>query len=139
VRPKKIILCVEQNETALAIRKFLLQTRGYRVIGAVGAQQAIDAFNAQLPDLVLTDLVLPGIDGNELVRNLKDAARFVPMIISSPFARPLASHHADAFLPNGSSPAELLERIKILTIRKRGPKKHAESIVAAALKSRRAA
>ncbi len=130
MRPRKIILCVDQNETALGIRKFLLETRGYRVIGAIGAQQAIDAFTAQRPDLVLTELVLPGIDGNELVRNLKAIAYFVPMIISSPFPRPLTTHHADGFLSKTADVAELLERIKVLLIRKRGPKKFSQRFAA---------
>ena len=138
MRPKKIILCVHRYETALGIRKFVLETRGYRVIGVIGAQQAIDAFNAQLPDLVLTELVLPDIDGNELVLKLKEVARSVPMIISSRFARPLTTHYADAFLQETSDATELLERIKILLIRKRGPKKH-PSIIATALEARRTA
>lgn len=126
MRPKKIILCVHRDEIALGVRKFMLETRGYRVIGAVGAQQAIDAFNAQLPDLVLTELVLPEIDGNDLVRRLKDIAPCVPMVIASSLTQTLATHRADAFFVKDTSTAELLERIRIFLIRKRGPKKYSE-------------
>ena len=129
MRPKKIILCVAQNEAALGIRKFLLETRGYRVIGAVGAQQAIAAFNARRPDLVLTELILlPGLDGNELIRNLKAVAGYIPMILTARFPRPLATHHADAFLQDAIDTTELLDRIKILLIRKRGPRKHSAPV-----------
>jgi len=37
MRPRKTILCVEDNEQLLGIRKFLLETRGYRVVGMMGA------------------------------------------------------------------------------------------------------
>ncbi len=128
MRPKKVILCVDQNETALGIRKFLLETRGYRVIGAIGAQQAIEAFNARRPDLVLAELVMEGLDGNELIRNLKAVAGYIPMILTAPLPRPLATHHADAFLQDAIDTTEFLDRIKILLIRKRGPRKHSAPV-----------
>ncbi|HEY0308717.1 MAG TPA: response regulator, partial [Acidobacteriaceae bacterium] len=40
MRPKKTILCVDDNEQALSVRKFLLETRGYRVLAVGTAQEA---------------------------------------------------------------------------------------------------
>ncbi|MGH9595279.1 MAG: response regulator, partial [Edaphobacter sp.] len=130
MRPKKTILCVDDNEQVLSVRTFLLETRGYRIIAANTAKEALEVLERSLPgtlDLVLCDLLMPQMDGNELVRRAKQLHPGLPaMIISgtvNAFDRAL---HADVFLPKGaSSPAEMIERIRVLVARKRGPKKGA--------------
>jgi two-component system, OmpR family, response regulator CpxR len=128
MRPKKTILCVDDNEQVLSVRCFLLETRGYRVIAAQTAQEALEVLERSAPgslDLVLCDLLMPQMDGNELVRRAKQLHPGLPAMIVSgtvnAFDRAL---HADVFLPKGaSSPAEMIERIRVLVARKRGPKK----------------
>ena len=56
MKPKKTILCVDDNEQALSIRKILLETRGYRVIACNSGEMALEAFRRGGVDLVLTDL-----------------------------------------------------------------------------------
>lgn len=125
MRPKKTILCVDDNEQGLAVRKFLLETRGYRVVTAVSAHEAIDVLRNGGVDLVLGDLIMPRMDGNEMVNHMKEIAPEVPMLLVSGTVKAFErACHADAFLPKGtSSPAELLERIRVMIARKRGPKK----------------
>jgi CheY-like chemotaxis protein len=128
MRPKKTILCVDDNEQVLSVRTFLLETRGYRIIAANTAQEALEVLERSLPgtlDLILCDLLMPQMDGNELVRRAKQLHQGLPAMIVSgtvnAFDRAL---HADVFLPKGaSSPAEMIERIRVLVARKRGPKK----------------
>jgi len=128
MRPKKTILCVDDNEQVLSVRTFLLETRGYRVIAMTTAQQALELVEQSLPgslDLLLCDLIMPQMDGNELVRRAKQLHPGLPTMIVSgtvnAFDRAL---HADVFLPKGAaSAAEMIERIRILVARKRGPKK----------------
>src|ERR1700684_2079822 len=127
MRPKKTILCVDDNEQALAVRKFLLETRGgYRVVAAHNGAEAMERFRNGGIDLVLSDLVMPHMDGNELVRRMKEVAPEVPMILISGSVKVYDhGNRADAFLPKGTStPSEMLERIRVLIARKRGPKKH---------------
>ena len=128
MRPKKVILCVDDNEQSLSIRTFLLETRGYRVLTATNAQQALEILERTVPgtmDLLIADLLLPGMDGNELVRRAKQMHPLLPaLIVSGTVAALDRALAADAFLPKGaSSAAELLERIRVLVARKRGPKK----------------
>ena len=128
MRPRKTILCVDDNEQVLSVRKFLLETRGYRVLAMRTGSEAIDFLRNALPtsiDLLLADLLLPGMDGNELARRAKELHPGLPTLIVSGtvghFDRAVA---ADAFLPKGAStPAELLDRIRVMVTRKRGPKK----------------
>src|ERR1700749_4958572 len=74
MRPRKTILCVENNEQVLSVRKFLLETRGYRVLAVGTAAEALDHLQRAMPgsiDLLLADLILPLMGGNELVRRAK--------------------------------------------------------------------
>ncbi len=129
MRPKKVILCVDNNEQTLSVRTFLLETRGYRVIAATNAQQALEVLERTAQgalDLLIADLLLPGMDGNELVRRAKQMHPALPaLIVSGTVAAQDRALAADAFLPKGAGTAvELLERIRVLVARKRGPKKH---------------
>jgi two-component system response regulator CpxR len=125
MRPKKTILCVDDNEQALSVRKFMLETRGYRVLTALGGSEALDVFQGGNIDLVLSDLVMPQMDGNELVRRMKEISPEVPMVLISGSVKSYErASRADAFLPKGAcSPLEVLERIRVMIARKRGPKK----------------
>jgi len=128
MRPKKSILCVDDNEQLLSVRKFLLETRGYRVLTATTSHEALELLGSTMPgslDLLLSDLIMPQMDGNELVRRAKQLHPGLPAMIVSgtvhSFDRACA---ADVFLPKGAcSPSEMLERIRILVARKRGPRK----------------
>jgi two-component system, OmpR family, response regulator CpxR len=125
MRPKKIILCVDDNELSLSIRKFMLETRGYRVVTASSSQQALELFREGGIDLVLSDLIMPYMDGNELIRRMKELAPEVPTILISGTVKAFdRANHADAFLPKGArSPVEMLERIRVMVARRRGPRK----------------
>jgi len=128
MRPKKIILCVDDSEPTLAVRKFLLETRGYRVLAATSAHEALEIIERYAPgeiSLLLCDLLMPVMDGVELIRRARELQPGLPTLMVSgtvtSFERGSA---ADVFLPKGAcSPVELLERVRVLVARKRGPKK----------------
>jgi two-component system, OmpR family, response regulator CpxR len=125
MRPKRTILCVDDNEQALSIRKLMLETRGYRVVACNNGQHALEAFKQGGVDLVLSDLQMPGLDGAELVGRIKDLSAGTPIILFSGKTRIYEKDtRADVFLPKGMyAPIELLERIRIMLIKKRGPKR----------------
>ncbi|HVJ08451.1 MAG TPA: response regulator [Acidisarcina sp.] len=125
MRPKKTILCVDDNQQALSVRQFMLETRGYRVLSATTPEEALDIFAQGGIDLVLSDLLMPRMDGNELVRRMKELTPETPMILLSGSVKAFdRADRADAFLPKGAcSAAEILDRIRLLIARKRGPKR----------------
>lgn len=127
MRPKRTILCVDDNEQALSIRKLMLETRGYRVLACTTGQQAWDAFREGGIDLVLSDLLMPGMDGAELVERIKNASPHTPAILFSGKVKAYEKEsRADLFLPKGMyAPVELLERMRVLLVKKRGPKRAA--------------
>ena len=125
MRPKKVILCVNDNEQELSVLKFMLATNGYRVISASTGQEAIGIFAETQVDLVLADFAMPQMNGNQLVDRLKQIAQHIPMILLGDPQRMAGEiHAADALLAKKSCSAqELLERIKVMSARKRGPRK----------------
>ncbi len=125
MKPKRTILCVDDNEQSLSIRKVMLETRGYRVITAIDGFGALEIFRRGGVDLVLSDLVMPGLDGHKLVEEVKNLSPQTPAILFSGKIKVYdRDTRADVFLPKGMyAPVELLERIRLLLVRKRGPKK----------------
>ena len=129
MKPKKPILCVDDNEQYLSIRKVLLETRGYRVVACTTGTQALEAFRGGGVDLVLTDLVMTGgIDGSQLIEQIKTLSPQTPAVLISGRVKIYERDSlADVFLPKGMyEPMDLLERIRVLLIRKRGPKRSSD-------------
>jgi len=131
MRPKKVILCVDDNEQELSVLKFTLATSGYRVLAALNGQEAITIF-ATTPqiDLVLSDTNMPHMSGAQLAERLKRMRPHVPMILlGDAQAANGEIHAADAVLARKNcSSFELLERVKVMSARKRGPRKGAQRI-----------
>ncbi len=128
MKPKKTILCVDDNEQALSIRKIMLETWGYRVLACNSGEMALEAFRRGGVDLVLTDLNMPGVDGPRLVEEIKNISPQTPAVLLSSRTKVYERETlADLFLSKGMyEPAELLERIRLLLVRKRGPKRPLE-------------
>lgn len=125
MKPKKTILCVDDNEPSLSIRKLMLETRGYRVLCATNGADALELFQQGGIDLVLSDVLMPKMDGTELVAQIKAMSPATPVILFSGKIKVYEKDTlADVFLPKGMyAPVELLERIRLLLVKKRGPKR----------------
>jgi two-component system, OmpR family, response regulator CpxR len=138
MRPRKTILCVDGNEQVLSVRKFMLETRGYRVLTVTTAREALEHLESALQgsvDLLMADVLLPGMDGNELVRRSKQVHPGLPtLLLSNTVSNFERGAAADAFLPKGAcTSAEILDRIRVLVTRKRGPKKQVPMMPVAAM------
>ena len=124
MKPKRTILCVDDDERALSIQKIMLETRGYRVLACSDPEIAIGLMKGGGVDLILADLMMPRKSGAQLIDELKAISPQTPAILFSGAAKTcLEETRADVFLPKGAHPpVELLERIRVMLIRKRGPK-----------------
>lgn len=103
----------------------MLETRGYRVITTTNGAEALELFKAGGVDLVLSDLMMPQVDGADLITQIKQLSPETPAILFSGQIKIYDKDMlADVFLPKGCyAPSELLERIRVLLVRKRGPKR----------------
>ena len=80
-RPR--ILVVDDNPDLMVLMRELLETRGYEVIAVPDAAQAEGEIRRQAPDLILSDVVMPGKSGYELCRQIKEdpATRLIPFVL----------------------------------------------------------
>ncbi len=80
---KEHILVIEDEEDILALVHYNLVREGFRVSTATSGEEGLKAARAQPPELILLDLMLPGIDGLEVCRVLKRAAETaaVPIVM----------------------------------------------------------
>jgi twitching motility two-component system response regulator PilG len=66
------ILIVEDEESLLKLESILLSSRGYRVTGVKDGLAALEALSESSFDLVLLDIMMPGIDGFEVCRRIRE-------------------------------------------------------------------
>jgi DNA-binding response OmpR family regulator len=117
------ILAVEDDERIREAVKLALEDEGWTVEGAASGEEAVEAFAHQVPDVVLIDIMLPGIDGFELCRTLRRTSD-VPIVMVT--ARN-DTHDvvagleagADDYLTKPFAPKELSARIRALLRRVR--------------------
>ncbi|MGR3176616.1 MAG: response regulator [Candidatus Anammoxibacter sp.] len=76
------ILVIEDNEKNRKLIKVVLKAKGYKIIEAEDAETAMDQLKKDIPDLILMDIGLPGMDGFELTRLIKrdKTTKDVPII-----------------------------------------------------------
>ena len=97
----------------------LLQNSGYHVSETVDGQEALEAIRAEVPDLVISDVMMPGLDGLQLVAALRSEPRTaaIPVLLLSARAGQEASIEglqagADDYLVKPFAAAELLARVR---------------------------
>ena len=71
--PKGLILVIEDDEDNMELIKFLLSKADYEVLTASNGNEGLRLVNENKPDLVLLDLAIPGIDGWNLAKHIRNA------------------------------------------------------------------
>ena len=113
--PRLLILLAERDPYAAEFAEFFLQTEGYDVVLALGADDAASLFEQRLPQLAVIELLISGGTGAELCRRLKEAGVAACLAISTLDARDQAfAAGADAFLQKPLDPLRLVSTVKDL-------------------------
>lgn len=104
--PPRILVAEDEALAAMAIEDELLR-EGYEVVIAPDGQAALEAAREALPDLLLTDLRMPRLDGIGLIRALRTIAPALPVVVMTGYA---PSGGADAFRTVGDGPVALFTK-----------------------------
>lgn len=114
--PNKRLLVVDDDRKMVELIRLYLEKDGYRVLTAYDGREALDIARQQAPDLVVLDLMLPGVDGLDVCRLLRSESQ-VPIIMLT--ARSTEGDTllgldagADDYITKPFSPRELLARIR---------------------------
>ena len=115
------ILVIDDTPANVKVLTEVLGSAGYHVITAAGGVEALAKMNADPPDLVLLDVVMPGLSGYEVCRQIRShpATSLLPVImvtVLDPRRERVAGIEAgaDDFLSRPFSPPELLARVRSL-------------------------
>lgn len=108
-----VILCVDDEENQLLLRKFVLQQAGYRVVTANSFHSALELFQSQRVDLALVDYWMSGGNGLLLSRELKARNKMLPVLILSAYAELPGETIgiADGWITKGAPPERLLAKV----------------------------
>lgn len=117
---RKKLLCIEDDVEMIDLMRLILERKGYDFVGAEGGQQGWELICQERPDLILLDLMMPGMNGWEVYRQLKADAELedTPVIIVTAKAQSidkllgLKIAGVDDYITKPFSPSELLARIQ---------------------------
>jgi DNA-binding response OmpR family regulator len=111
------VLVVDDDPTVSDVVRRYLERSGLAVSLAADGQQALKAYDAELPDLVVLDLMLPGIDGLEVCRRLRARRGDVPVVMLTALGEEAdrvvgLEIGADDYVTKPFSPRELVLRVQ---------------------------
>ncbi|MDD5115878.1 MAG: response regulator transcription factor [Candidatus Omnitrophica bacterium] len=131
---KEKILVVEDEKDIIKMLEYNLKKEGFKVVSARDGEDALDMAVREYPDLILLDLMLPGMDGLEVCKSLKKETKtaLIPVIMLT--AKSQESDKivglelgADDYITKPFSPRELIARIKAV-LRRSSDKEKAPEI-----------
>src|SRR4051812_10747905 len=114
-----LVLVVDDDPRLREYMRVNLEIEGYAVREAESAEQALDAIANQAPDLVLLDVVMPGVDGWQMLQKLQERHGSIPVIMFSGQVDERSASEAEergarGFVGKPFDPQELLNRAKAL-------------------------
>ena len=118
----KTVLIIDDSKFLRIANERLLAKEGYQVIGAHDGEEALHMANGQLPNLIILDMLLPKLGGQDVLRQLKSSVStsHIPVIVLSGMSQrneeKLKNEGAAAFLEKGpllKNPQLLLDAVRI--------------------------
>jgi len=131
-QPKKILV-VDDEEHIIELVELYLGKEGYAIASAVDGDRAVELFRESAPDLVVLDIMLPGIDGLEVLKEIRKTSR-VPVIMLTAKESEVdkvvgLELGADDYLTKPFSPRELVARVKAVLRRSEPQPEQVEEVV----------
>jgi DNA-binding response OmpR family regulator len=111
----KKILLVDDEESIHLLYREELEEEGYVVHSALSGEEALEKLSIILPDLVILDINMPGMNGIDVLRRMKEINQNLPVILSSAyqeFKQDLASWASDDYIVKSSNLDELKSAVR---------------------------
>ncbi|MBT8328741.1 MAG: response regulator [Desulfofustis sp.] len=111
----KTILLVDDDESIQLLYQEEFKEAGYKVVSVYNGNEALDKFKQTAPDLVILDIQMPGLNGIEVLRQIKMLDSTVPVILNSAyqeFKQDLGAWASDEYVVKSSDIGELMSAVK---------------------------
>ncbi len=133
---KEKILVVDDEEDILELVRYNLTREGFNVLCASSGEEGLNSAKSKLPDLIILDLMLPGIDGLDVARSLKNDnnTKTIPIIMLTAKGEEAdvvtgLEMGADDYISKPFSPRILTARVKAVLRRKSKPVNSEKEII----------
>jgi len=130
------ILIVDDEEDLVELVSYNLAREGYKIIKAFSGETALKLAGSELPDMIILDLMLPGIDGLEVAKSLKNnpTTADIPIVMLTAKGEEAdivtgLELGADDYITKPFSPRVLIARVKAVIRRKMNPEVDKEPVI----------
>jgi two-component system KDP operon response regulator KdpE len=116
IKKKQCVLVVDDHPKVLRFIEIGLKLRGYEVMATVSGEEALELVKAGKPDIMLLDIIMPGIDGFEVLRKLRGFTQLPVIAISASSANYEGALQLGAsdFMTKPFEPDEMVRKIETL-------------------------
>ncbi len=108
------ILIIDDEPDILYVLRVILQSAGHEVLEAPDGAQGLEIARNRRPDLILTDIMMPVMDGRELVHHLRSAPETAGIPVVAVSASPDGLTEAEAFVLKPFRPQEILDIVGLV-------------------------
>ena len=113
----KTLLLIDDDEAIQFVYREEFEDEGYNVLSAKDGENGLEIFRSQKPDIVILDILMPGMNGVDVLRQMKMMDASIPVILSSAyqeFKRDLGTWASDAYVVKSGNIEELKQTVKEL-------------------------
>ena len=113
---KKILLVDDEPSIQIVYREEF-EDEGYEVLSALNGEEGLEIFQAEKPDIVILDIHMPGMNGIEVLRQMKQQRSDIPVILSSAFQefqRDISSWASEEYIVKSGNLYGLKDAVKRL-------------------------
>lgn len=119
---KKTILIIEDEKFLLEMYQSRFEKDGYQVLTAMSGRKGLELAQKEKPDLIILDILMPGMDGYEVIKKLKKDSQTekIPILVFSNLGQPEEINQGlklgadDYIIKTDLTPSELINKVEIM-------------------------
>ncbi|MGA1792092.1 MAG: response regulator [bacterium] len=113
----RVLIIEDCYEIRMMMRSFLIR-KGHKIVDAKDGEKALEHINTEHPEVIVTDLRMPGKDGLDTIRELRKNGMDIPIIVATGYDEPFSQKEAQEFgiskiLTKPVSATELINAVEV--------------------------